>query len=135
MVATPVLGRSKTNQLGLRRPHDAKPIEGMAAEALSRWLTASGLSSGALWRAVRGERLGAALSEIVVKRARQVGISGAVMAHSLRAGFVTEALAPDLPIPKIMDKTVHTTLASIRAYNRPERAQASDPTARLLEAA
>ena len=57
-----VLGASKTNQLGLRRPHDAKPLEGMAAEALSGWLAASGLRSSALWRAVRGTRLGAALS-------------------------------------------------------------------------
>jgi hypothetical protein len=69
----------------------------------------------------------------VVKRARQAGLSGAVMAHSLRAGFVTEALSLDLPITKIMDKTGHTTLQSIRHYNRPERAAASDPTARLLD--
>jgi len=68
--------------------------------------------------------------EIVVKHERQAGIPGAVIAHSLRAGFVTE-----VPIPKIMDKTGPTTLASIRAYNRPKRAQASDPTARLLEGA
>lgn len=134
-----MLARPKTNRLGLRLPHDTKPLEGMAAEALSGWLTASGLRSGAFWRAVRGERLGAALSasaiyEIVVKRARQAGIPGAVMANSLRAGFVTEALSQDQPILKIIDKTGHTTLASIRAYNRPERAQTSDPTARLLEA-
>lgn len=85
-----------------------------------------------------GTRLGASLSgsavyDIVVKRARQAGIGGAVMAHSLRAGFVTEALNLDLPIPKIMDKTGHTTLKSIRDYHRPERAMACDPTTRLLD--
>lgn len=83
-----VLGRSKTNPTALRRPQDAKPIEGLAAEALSRWLTASGIVTGALWR-----RPGAL---------------------ALRAGFVTEA-----PIPKIMDKTGHTTSKSIRDYHRP----------------
>lgn len=133
-----VLGRSKTNQTARLRPQDAKPIEGLAAAALTRWLETSGIGSGAIWRSVRGDRLGQALSgaaiyDIVVKRARQAGIPGAVMAHSLRAGFVTEALSLDLPIPKIMDKTGHTTLQSIRHYHRPERILASDPTARLLD--
>lgn len=47
---------------------------------------------------------------------------------------MTEALSQDQPILKIMDKTRHTTLASIRAYHRPERARVSDPTSRLLDA-
>jgi hypothetical protein len=32
-----------------------------------------------------------------------------------------------------MDKTGHTTLQSIRDYNRPERAVVCDSTARLLD--
>jgi len=45
---------------------------------------------------------------------------GAVMAHSLRAGYVTEALARNLPLAKIMDKTGHETLHTLRHYKRPE---------------
>ena len=55
------------------------------------------------------------------------------MAHSPRAGFVTEALSDNLPISKIMDKTGYETLPSVRHYDRPERTSEDDPPARLLD--
>jgi hypothetical protein len=80
---TYVLGRSKTNQLAKRRAIDHKPVEGAAADYLHLWLAVSGIESGALWRRIEGDRVTTPLSDtavydIIVKRARQARVPGAV---------------------------------------------------------
>jgi site-specific recombinase XerC len=134
---TYMLGRSTTNPLARPRPKDRKPIQGAAADDLTRWLellAAAGIDSGPIWRRIEGPRLTTPLSEtaiydVIVKRAREAGIPGAVMAHSIRARFVTEELSRNFPIMEIMDKTGHETLQSIRDYDRPEGRSEDDPTA------
>lgn len=67
------LTHSKTDQAGTADYPDAdKPITGEAAEALRAWLEASRLTSGALFRRIRGSTVGAPLSAqaiwLIVKR-------------------------------------------------------------------
>lgn len=63
------------------------------------------------------------------KRALEAGVATtALTAHSLRAGFVTEALEQDLDPHHIMRQTRHTSLATLRVYERheaPETANAA----------
>ncbi|QRR32474.1 tyrosine-type recombinase/integrase [Hydrogenophaga sp. YM1] len=92
------LVHSKTNQSGADRPENHKPVLGAAGAALQDWLAESQIREGALFRRVlKGNNLGAALSaasvrDIVNKRCRLAGIEGTYSAHSLRSGFVTEAV-------------------------------------------
>lgn len=48
-----VLAHSKTNQAGVERPQDTKPLVGSAGAAMRAWLAASGITSGALLRRIR----------------------------------------------------------------------------------
>jgi len=50
------LRRSKTNQAGTARTDMFKPVAGPAAQAMQAWLSASGNTSGALFRRIRKER-------------------------------------------------------------------------------
>lgn len=118
------LATSKTNQAGLDRAENDKPITGRAAQALRAWLLASGITSGALFRGVRrGGKLGtplaaAAVRDIVKKRCRLAGLSEAYSAHSLRSGFVTEAGRRGIPLGETMTLTGHRTTASLVGYFR-----------------
>ena len=131
------LGRSKTNQTAAPRPQDRKPVLEAAADYLALWLEVSGITSGALWRRVQRARVTtplseAAIYEIITKRARQAGIAGAVMAHSLRAGFVTEALRLGNELFDVMDLTGHKSVQTVKRYHRPDTL-AAHPAARLLK--
>ena len=67
------LGRSKTNQSGRREPKDFKPIQGAAAEALQAWievLFSYRITEGALFRAIRHERILGAAVRLVGARDR-----------------------------------------------------------------
>ncbi|MGH8209601.1 MAG: tyrosine-type recombinase/integrase [Steroidobacteraceae bacterium] len=97
----------------------------------------SGIETGALWRRVR--RAGAttplsavAVYEIIVKRARQAGITGAIMAHSLRAGFVTEALKRKHELFEVMALTGHQSAQTVKGYHRPDTLEDSS-AAKLLK--
>jgi integrase len=91
---------SKNNQRGDLRPEDVKPLVGSAAVAMTEWLAvlkAHGIQEGKIFRCIRkgghlGEPLGpAAVRDIVKERCALAGVEGSFSAHSLRAGFVTEA--------------------------------------------
>lgn len=91
------MGISKTNQEGVGRPENDKPIQGPAAVALADWLKESGVIEGPIFRRIRkGERVAKGLSpsavrDIVKKRCALAGLAAVFSAHSLRRGFVTEA--------------------------------------------
>lgn len=73
-------------------------------------------------RCLRGE----AVSEMVQELAAQVGLAGATIvgrgpygAHSLRAGFVTQACMAKIPLVDIGKVTHHADPRSLAGYNRP----------------
>ena len=107
------LSHSKTGQAGTpMSPHAEKPITGLAAEALTAWLDASGVTTGAIFRRIRKTKAiellaGQAVWHIVKRRARLAGIEGDFAAHSLRSGFVTEAGRQNVPMGDAMALTGH----------------------------
>ena len=121
-----VLVHSKTNQAGRDHPDNAKPLVGRAARALGDWLAASGVKSGAIFRRIRkGDQVGeplspAAVRDIVRQRAALAGLGDDFSAHSLRSGFVTEAVRQQVPLPETMALTGHRSVASLVGYFRAE---------------
>lgn len=125
------LTHSKTNQSGLDRPEDQKPVMGVAAAALQEWLAASRITSGAIFRRVRkGGHIGdaltpAAVRDIVKARCALAGIEGDFSAHSLRSGFVTEAGRQNVPLAEVMGMSGHHSASTALGYFRSESAMAS----------
>lgn len=118
------LSYSKTNQVGIDRSENHKPVLGVAGAALQEWLSASGIREGTLFRRVlKGGALGAPLSAaavnlIVKSRCQMAGIDGEFSAHSLRAGFVTEASLQSLPLAETMALTGHKSVSVVVGYHR-----------------
>ena len=118
------LVHSKTNQSGLDRQENIKPVLGVAGEALEEWLVASAIRDGALFRRVlKGGHLGgplsaAAVGEVVKERSSLAGLDNKYSAHSLRSGFVTEAIRQQVPLPETMAMTGHKSVASVVLYAR-----------------
>lgn len=135
------LMHSKTNQRAELRPEDVKPLVGRAAAAMREWLAAleaHGIREGAIFRRIRrGGHLAeplapAAVRDIVKARCALAGVEGSFSAHSLRAGFVTEAGKQNLPLPETMAMTGHTSVATVVGYFRAETAL-NNQAARLLD--
>jgi integrase len=132
------LAHSKTNQAGVERPEDVKPLVGSAAQAMQAWLAASGIQEGALFRRIRkGGHLGeplapAAVRDIVKERCAMAGVEGKFSAHSLRAGFVTEAGRQNMSLPETMAMTGHHSVATVMGYFRAESALGSK-VSRMLD--
>jgi integrase len=123
------LAHSKTNQAGVERPEDVKPLLGSAALAMQAWLAVlkeRGIQEGALFRRIRkGGHLGeplapAAVRDIVKERCALAGVEGQFSAHSLRAGFVTEAGRQAMSLPETMAMTGHHNVATVMGYFRAE---------------
>jgi integrase len=133
------LAHSKTNQAGAERPEDVKPLVGSAAQAMQEWLAASGIKEGALFRRIRkGGHLGeplapAAVRDIVKERCAIAGVEGKFSAHSLRAGFVTEAGRQNMSLPETMAMTGHQSVATVMGYFRAESALGSKASRMLDE--
>ena len=132
------LSHSKTNQAGLERPDNEKPVLGTAAQALDAWLTAAKITDGRIFRRIRkaghvGEMLSAsAVRDIVKMRCALAGIEGDFSAHSLRSGFVTEATRQRIPIAETMAMTSHRSAASVLGYTRSNFEQQTE-AGRLFE--
>ena len=135
------LAHSKTNQAGAERPEDVKPLVGSAAQAMQAWLavlTERGIQEGALFRRIRkGGHLGeplapAAVRDIVKERCAMAGVEGKFSAHSLRAGFVTEAGRQNMSLPETMAMTGHHSVATVMGYFRAESALGSK-VSRMLD--
>lgn len=126
-----ILSHSKTNQRGELRPEDVKPLVGSAAAAMREWLAvlkAHGIDEGPIFRRIRrGGHLAeplapAAVRDIVRGRCALAGVQGSFSAHSLRAGFVTEAGRQNMPLPETMAMTGHQSVATVVGYFRAESA-------------
>ncbi len=131
---------SKTRQAGaIAGSQPDKPILGEAAEALERWLRASMIGEGRIFRSVRGTRLGESLSdrsvaEIVKRRALMAGVSGDFAGHSLRSGFATEAGNQGVPLSQTMAMSDHRSVPTLLGYVQTGEVT-SNPAARLLNPA
>jgi integrase len=135
-----LIRRSKTDQEGAGRtigiPRGRHP-ETCPVIAVQRWLTVSGITSGALFRRLipngrpgtalrhpRGragvQRLSAqGIASVVQHAAERAGLDPAEFAgHSLRAGFATEAAAQGASERAIMRQTGHRSVDMVRRYIR-----------------
>nr|WP_176464014.1 site-specific integrase [Bordetella genomosp. 11] len=120
-----ILRQSKTHQDGAEHADMYKPVVGRAAQALDAWLRAAGIAGGPLFRRVRrGGVVGAeglsgeAVRRIVKQRCRLAGLDERYAAHSLRAGFVTEAGRQGVPLAEVMAMTGHASVNSVVGYHR-----------------
>ena len=120
------LSHSKTNQAGRDRPENQKPVLGAAGQALQTWLQTSGITEGLIFRRIlKGNHLGgpmspAAVRNIVQARCALAGVDGNFSAHSLRAGFVTEAGRQNISLADTMALTGHQSIPTVMGYFRAE---------------
>src|SRR5438445_876419 len=132
------LEHSKTQQAGPTAGSTPdKPVLDRAADALVKWLEASGIAEGAIFRRLWKRRIGPALSPaavgaIVQRRAYLAGLAGNFGGHSLRSGFVTEAGKQNIPLAAVMAMTEHRAVSSVVGYFQSGAAQLN-PAASLLE--
>lgn len=122
------LKRSKTDQYGEGQRVSIQSVGGLLCPcmALRRWLAASDLSDGPVFRSVdrHGNAGTAALSgeavAVIVKTWVQEigGSSGDYSGHSLRAGFITEATMQGVPAWAIRRQSRHRSVASFEGYIR-----------------
>ena len=75
---------------------------------------------------------GAVVAEVVQRAARDAGLKGDYGAHSLRAGFVSSALASGANPLQVMERTGHKSVQMLAEYYRPGSAFASNPLASVL---
>jgi integrase len=114
------LVHSKTDQTGAASQIE-KPIVGVAATALTAWLEAAKITSGSIFRRIRGAVVAEALEPqavraIVKRRAVLAGLTGDFSAHSLRSGFMTEAGRQDIPLAEAMALTGHRSVQTAVRY-------------------
>lgn len=118
------LSHSKTNQSGADRADSAKPVLGIAADALEAWLALSKVTEGPIFRRIfKGGGIGGglnaeALRVIVKTRAKLAGLGDNFAAHSLRSGFVTEAGEQQMPLAEVMALSGHAAVSSVIGYHR-----------------
>ncbi|THD62552.1 MAG: integrase [Bradyrhizobium sp.] len=119
--------KSKTDQE--RKGRDIAMPRGRGicpVEALQRWLETSGINEGTVFRSIdRAGRIsnaalsGDAVGVILKRRLRQVGCDPSdYSGHSLRAGFVTEAVNAGIPTWKIRRQTGHSSDTMLDRYIR-----------------
>jgi site-specific recombinase XerD len=116
--------KSKTDQAGAgctkAIPHGRKLG---AVRALDTWLNAANISTGPVFRGVRGIRvLGRRLcahqvARIVQKRTAAVGLDPTLFAgHSLRSGYISSAADHGASLQAIADDALHKKLDTTRGY-------------------
>lgn len=120
--------RTKTDQFGVGRIVVIPPQSEASVcpvQSLQAWFELSGITEGPVFRGIRGEIL---LETAITDRAWAFRIKNAAAAagldpetfsgHSLRAGFVTEAVNSGASLPEIMDVTGHKSFEMVREYIR-----------------
>lgn len=108
-------------------------------DALREWLSAAGIESGPLfrmvdrWGNVRGGALsGFSVNQIVKERIEAVGEDPADYgAHSLRAGFATQAYMDGIGEHEAAAQTRHSSLETLREYQRVNVVMEDHPLTRM----
>ncbi|MGG3814552.1 site-specific integrase [Methylorubrum rhodesianum] len=123
--------RSKTDQDG-QGQEIAVPRGGKLkpCDALDAWLAAAKITVGPVFRPInKGGRVGAdrltdrSVADIVKRHVGAAGLDASLFSgHSLRAGFVTSALAAGADVLKVMHVTRHTAVTTLQKYDRRARA-------------
>lgn len=109
-------------------------------EALDAWLDAAGIREGAVFRSVdkaghvQSRRLtDRSVADIVKHRAAAAKLDPKVFSgHSLRAGFVSTALAHGADIMRVMDQTRHRSVETLKKYDRRAKAWDSHSGSKFL---
>jgi integrase len=122
------LRRSKTDQTGAGRKIGIPHGRGTRCPvvALEQWLSASGISEGALFKPIdRHQRVGQkrlsgeAVCLVVRERVQEAGINPrGYSGHSLRAGLATSAAQAGVSSWKIRQQTGHASDAMLARYIR-----------------
>lgn len=113
-----------------------------AVTALRDWLAMSGISEGFIWRDVsRFNRLSfradhitdRTYSDTIKRYAAAVGLDHTkISGHSLRAGYVTQAVLSGQPAQKVMRHTRHKRMETMMIYVRVADAFADHPSVGVL---
>jgi site-specific recombinase XerD len=123
--------RSKTDQEGqgdfVSIPHGFRL---MPVAALKAWLQAAGITEGPIFRSIKkgGQvtryRLSdRSVADIIKRRSAAAGLDArSLSGHSLRSGFVTEALANGADVFRVMDVTRHRQVNTLKVYDRRAKA-------------
>jgi integrase len=123
--------RSKTDQEGqgdfvsIPNGYKLRPVA-----ALRNWLEAADITEGPIFRSIKkGGKLTTnrltdrSVADILKKRSAAAGLDAkALSGHSLRSGFVTEALANGADLFRVMDVTRHRQVKTLKVYDRRAKA-------------
>jgi len=127
--------QSKTDQEG--QGHTV-PVFGEAAVALSEWLVKSGIRAGYLFRGIKPndsffkKLSGHGINEMLKNRIKAIGLNKeAFGAHSLRAGFITEAGRNGFNLKDAMQLSGHANSEVARKYYRATQLL-HNPSAKLI---
>lgn len=135
--------RSKTDQEGKGRrvqiPGRVPGLDPTPNEALRSWLEAASIESGPLFRMVdrwgnvrSGALSGQSVYEIVRERMASIGEDPAEYgAHSLRAGFCTQAYLDGIGEHEAAAQTGHAKLDTLREYQRVNVVMEDHPLSRM----
>ncbi|CAO4196665.1 tyrosine-type recombinase/integrase [Methylorubrum extorquens] len=123
--------RSKTDQDG-QGQEIAVPRGGKLkpCDALDALMAAAKITAGPVFRPInKGGRVGSdrltdrSVADIVKRHVGAAGLDASLFSgHSLRAGFVTSALAAGADVLKVMHVTRHTAVTTLQKYDRRARA-------------
>jgi site-specific recombinase XerD len=116
----------------------AKDQELCPVHALNRWISRRGYVDGPLFQQVRngspnGQRLKDSRIAVIVKDSvARIGLDPhSYSGHSLRAGFITEAILAGVSDHEIMEHTGHRSLEMLRQYFRPVYSFRAHPCHRI----
>lgn len=118
--------RSKTDQYGegatIAIPRSPAPCP---VEAMDAWLKVRKLADGPLFKPVMSSGViwptrirAATVAHIIQRCAKAAKLEGHVSGHSLRAGFVTDAVAAGADVLEIARQTRHKDLNQLKKYIR-----------------
>jgi integrase len=122
-----LIPKSKTDQEGEGLVSALARIEGpyCPVVALDAWLDVRGRLPGAIFRsvskggAILPNRLPARkVADIVQRLTKKAGLQLDVSGHSLRAGFITQAIENGVPVEAIQLQTHHTDFKALKEYIR-----------------
>ncbi len=106
--------------------------------ALKHWLVWRGIQAGPLFQRIRQDKpagesiLGSRIAVITKEAVAKIGLdSHSYSGHSLRAGFITEAILAGVSDHEIMNHTGHRSLETLHKYFRPIYSLRASPCHRI----
>ncbi|VAW71862.1 hypothetical protein MNBD_GAMMA12-1798 [hydrothermal vent metagenome] len=101
------------------------PLKGQAAIALKEWIIKSGIREGTVFRGLKPNRTfysslsGHSINVMVKARVKRIGLNEKDFgAHSLRAGFLTEATRQGINLTEAMYLSGHKSIVVAQGYCR-----------------